>query len=171
MKWHKRFTLLLLIGALSLYGCAGRESPPARVESRLVWNDTFRVTYFSRQYEYRTGSMQEEAPLHFELWLEYIGEEPSVTIWHCASIGGVEMLDSNGEPMLPLVIGDTLCSTELERGKSCLVTVWTGACEYDEWGGFPEGDYIARAFVDFSFGGGEEENVRCVLDLPFTIRA
>ena len=57
--------------------------------------------------------MEKESPLHFTLQLEYIGEEPSVTIWRNEAIGGIEMMHANGESVLPLVIGDTLGRTEL----------------------------------------------------------
>lgn len=158
---------MLLLCACTNTGTDSEAACP--VKSSMVYNDTFRITYVSRQYEYDSGKMKKEAPLYFELWIEYIGKDSSVTIWHREAIGGVEMLYNTGESVLPLVIGDSLGSMELQKGESFLVCTWTGASEYEFLGGFPRGNYIAEACVDFDFGENGEESVCCFLDLPFTI--
>ena len=87
------------------------------MKSTVICNDTFRITCTSGQYEYNSKEIQKEDPFNFELQREYIGEEPSVTIWRSESIGGIEMLYANRESVLPLVIGDTRGSTELKKGE------------------------------------------------------
>lgn len=163
---------LLLLCTLLLPGCQRDEAlteTAAPVKSTIEYNHTFRITCLSSQYEYDSRQMEKEAPLHFELLLEYIGEEPSVTIWHRMSIGAIEFLHANRESVLPIVVGDVLASSVLEKGEVCTVSVSTGAREYEVLGGLSRGDYIAFAFVDFEYGPDAEEHVFCTLELPFAI--
>ena len=172
MKIRRRISILLIWSVLLLCGCSNREVDPAAaapVKSTVICNDTFRITCTSGQYEYNSKEIQKEDPFNFELQLEYIGEEPSVTIWRSESIGGIEMLYANRESVLPLVIGDTRGSTELKKGEVYTIYTWTGSSEYEHVGGFSCGNYIAFACVDFGYGEDGEESVRCVLEMPFVI--
>ncbi|MDE7218133.1 MAG: hypothetical protein K2O45_00680 [Oscillospiraceae bacterium] len=113
--------------------------------------------------------MQKEAPLCFELKIEYIGDEPSITIWHGDPIGGVELMNQDGTAILPFVAGDSRSASELEKGKEYSIEVFTGAVEYELFGGFAPGNYIAEASVAFKFGKNAAEELVCVLDLPFAV--
>ena len=92
MKIRRRISILLILSILLLCGCSNGEvdlAAAAPVKSTVICNDTFRITCTSGQYEYNSKEIQKEDPFNFELQLEYIGEEPSVTIWRSESIGGI----------------------------------------------------------------------------------
>ena len=172
MKISRWICSLLIVCVLCLCGCSNGGNGPVStqpIKSVVEYDRMFRITCLSNQYIYDSKQMEKESPLHFTLQLEYIGEEPSVTIWRNEAIGGIEMMHANGESVLPLVIGDTLGSTELKKGEVYTITVWTGESEYDYLGGFSPGDYIAAAHVSFSLDYDLEKDVLCFIDLPFVI--
>lgn len=163
---------LMVLTVLLLCGCSNEKSAVVLpVKSTIVYDDTFRITCLSRQYEYNADEMQKDAPLHFELQLEYIGRDASVTVWHSIPIGGFQLLDQDHKFLYyPQAFLDSLCETELEKGEVYTVCTWTGTDEYEFLGGFFCGDYIAEALVEFSYlENGTEEDVCCSLELPFKI--
>lgn len=173
----KRLFCLLAVSCL-LSGCAGNKKNEEIIntmKSTAVVND-FKITLFTEKAEYEDKELKgEKKPFDYKLVLEYIGEKENETIWHESSIGGISLLNPEGECIVENLYFSIAQSSILNQNISITVDEWNGKREIEETGELEKGVYTVKAYVGFSAGEDfdDKEHLKkteCVLNLPLVIR-
>lgn len=165
----KHLMALLLAGVfLLISACGAADSEPISTSATV---GDFKVTFTSARNSYNRRNLDPEAPLSFETRIEYLGDEEAVTVSHDTRFSLVELYAAGAdEPLMNVFWSLLLLRSELYPGEP-VVELETGAPEY-RMPGLPAGDYVARAYVEFTVeldDGGEQPMEFC-LELPFTIK-
>ena len=163
MKIYLIVVSVVCVVAVCLCLGFGREAVPAPEASIQI--DDFIIKLSSQQYSYEYRDINPSAPFHFELTVEYVGNEPEIEITHGSSIGVVDIVDPYRETKFANAIGAEKVVSTLEKNKQ-ITYVFTGRTEFEYLGGFSRGNYSARAFGLFST---EDKRYEFRLSIPFVI--
>lgn len=168
------FTMAFIGMALLFSGCGSEEEDKGEtmavpVERSSICHEDFRITFSTPNNIYIAKKMDKEAPLHFEIKVEYLGDEPEVKIFHSSSLYSVILETEEREALLDTVMHQELGSTVLKKNEPFIAT-YTGKAEYDYLGSIPKGSYQARAAVEFYLDEGLKDKIRCSQIIPFTVK-
>lgn len=156
-------SVVCVVAVCLCLGYVGRKSAPAPEASIQI--DDFIITLSSQQYSYKYRDINPSAPFHFELAVEYVGNEPEIEITHGSAIGVVDIVDPYRETKFANGIAEEKVVSTLEKNKP-ITYVFTGNIEYEYLGGFSRGSYSAQAFGKFST---EDKRYEFRLNIPFEI--
>lgn len=178
----KRFFQLTLWSALCmtvlLSGCRSGPDGPVRVR---VTREDIQVTFTSAQYIYDSSDMDPEAPLDFEVRIDYLGQEKEVQIYYGTELGYVWLYNNEGADILEdenITFPSVGIIGTLRPGEP-FVELFTGETAYALLEGIPVGSYTAKTHVSFDVvqeGTSEadpeevKESIEMELELPIQIR-
>lgn len=170
---------LLLCLLLFLFGCgvSGGSDP---VQASAEQGD-FRATLTSARSVYDSDSLDPEAPLDFEVRVDYLGQEGEVPIFYGADLGYIALYNEEG---IDILEDYGLCFPLYAQYGTLgpdkpFVQSFTGDQAYALLGELSAGSYVAKTRVSFSVVEGglleadlrnPKEKVELDLELSFEIR-
>lgn len=163
MKVYLIVVSIICVVAICL--CLGIDCESVPAPKASIQIDDFIIKLSSQQYSYKYRDINPSEPFHFELMVEYVGNEPEIEIVHGTSIGVVDIIDPSMETKFTNAIGAERVVTTLEKNKP-IIYVFTGKTEYEYLGGFSRGNYSAKGFGFFST---EDKDYEFRLNIPFVI--
>lgn len=177
----KRFFLALLCSLLCLLFLSGCKSSLDGLVRASAAQGDFQVELTSVQSVYDRSNLNPEAPLDFEVRVEYRGQQEEIHIAYGATLGYVWLCNDEGADILEaysVTHPDYLKHGTL-RPEEPFVKSFTGESAYKLLGGLPAGKYVAKTHVSFDVveeelsGAGPadpKESIELNLELPFEIR-
>ncbi|MBM7566360.1 hypothetical protein [Paenibacillus sacheonensis] len=163
-----RFTLGLIVLAISLTSCGSSKDTPADADADGRPTTDSSVTQGDFTYRLVTSKPEYQHGEHVSIYAEltYVGNEPSVTIDHSDSPFYFPIQERTRNYAIDYAISDVGASTTLVHGEP-LRGSFDGGGAYggddrqaykdfieDYWkNGFPKGYYEVNGFADFSVSG------------------
>lgn len=162
-----KYGVILWMAVCLLSGCAGskkKEAAMKPMESKMTVEE-FEVTLLTEKVEYKRAEIKKKkAPFDYKLLLKYTGQEEQVSIWHTSSIGGISLLNPEGECIVENLYFSIAESSILEKDVFITIDEWDGSREIEKLEELKPGVYMVRAYVSFDVGENfdDRENLESI---------